>query len=228
MLKVRSLVGVAAALIATPLMGLPAWADACLFTSVTTFGPPIIFTTTGAPSTSCSVDGVTFSNMTITNNISSNAPGMLLTASLIPTTIGNESGFQLNYTAGNGTAFDFTWSFTVAGNILSDAFAALNATSGPATLTEQLFSNGNPTPTSLLTTISLAFPSPLSQTVNIIPPQFSLLAVKDEFTGATGSTSAIIDTFSVPGPIVGAGLPGLVAACAGLIGLARRRRREIA
>jgi hypothetical protein len=223
MLKVRSLVGVAAALITMPLAALPAWADACLFTPVATFGPPITFNTSGPASTSCSVDGVTFSNMTITVN-----QGTINNVSLLPTTIGNESGFQLNYSAGNGTAADFTWSFTVAGNILSDAFAALNATSGPATLTEQLFSNGNPTPTSLLETISLAFPAPLSQTVNIIPPQFSLLAVKDQFTGVTGSTSSLINTFSVPGPVVGAGLPGLVAACGGLIGLARRRRRRIA
>jgi hypothetical protein len=32
---------------------------------------------------------------------------------------------------------------------------------------------------------------------------------------------------AVPGPIVGAGIPGLVAACVGLIGFARRRRRHI-
>jgi hypothetical protein len=43
---------------------------------------------------------------------------------------------------------------------------------------------------------------------------------------ANDGPDSLLGFAQVPGPVVGAGLPGLVAACLGLIGLGRRRRRQ--
>src|SRR5262249_28784423 len=44
-------------------------------------------------------------------------------------------------------------------------------------------------------------------------------------TGCTGLTGPV-DVSAVPGPIAGAGRPGLLSACFGLVFLARRRRQR--
>src|SRR5262249_29263355 len=46
-------------------------------------------------------------------------------------------------------------------------------------------------------------------------------------SNSTFQTGGIGATAAVPGPLAGAGLPGLIAACGGLIALARRRRQRL-
>jgi hypothetical protein len=63
-------------------------------------------------------------------------------------------------------------------------------------------------------------------------PTFTDLGTSDFFrivNGGTGNTAGQITALSllaVPGPIIGAGLPGLLAACAALMLFARRRQRR--
>ena len=56
----------------------------------------------------------------------------------------------------------------------------------------------------------------------------SITAQYHVVTTGPASSNATINVNAVPGPIVGAGLPGLLAACFGLIALARRRRMNAA
>lgn len=57
-----------------------------------------------------------------------------------------------------------------------------------------------------------------------VPAGFSLTAEIDiTATGAQASNSTV-EVSAVPGPVLGAGLPGLIMACGGLLALARRRR----
>jgi hypothetical protein len=97
-------------------------------------------------------------------------------------------------------------------------------------------SNGVTTASFSLTTQTV-IPDLVDQTLTILgtgvaalsgfqntPGTFSLTAqtTQDLNTNLTFSAT----TAAVPGPIVGAGLPGLVAACGGLLALARRRHRR--
>jgi hypothetical protein len=135
-----------------------------------------------------------------------------------------EFGLLLNYIAlaqaANSTA-DVSWSYNVTGASIGDAYLALagNTTGSGQAQVSEVLSNG--------VTLSLLAPG---STVATFTPTSSLFVMKDQvdFVGAAGgtsTTSSLTNAFSVPGPILGGGLPGLLAALSGLVALARRRRK---
>jgi hypothetical protein len=75
-----------------------------------------------------------------------------------------------------------------------------------------------------------------SNTANVtgVAADVCTLGPNDQHNCSTGGqTGSVVGTLQstikpVPAPFVGAGLPGLIAACAGLVAFARRRRRRFA
>jgi hypothetical protein len=191
--------------------------DPCVFAPIATYE---------APGFSCTVGNFSFSGITVTGPVTALKDATFSPENILFNGV-LESGLALSYNlaAGPGESADVSWLYTVTAvtGFITDAYLDFNATvtgSGTATITEDL-SNG--------VHLFLLAPNtgPTTATFNPVTELFTHKDQNDFVPGQGTSTSSVmINAFSsVPGPIVGAGLPGLVAACGGLLALARRRRR---
>jgi len=165
------------------------------------------FTAGGVTQTSLPAPGLIFSNSTSVKGESATGHSLdiWVTAQGLTVPLGNPlgvlSGFTTNLLLGGFTTTLETF-LSSANALFTGTTLGSSAFLSPGTVTSLNSANTGPGPYSVTAHYHV-----------------------DALTAAGAATSTI-SAVAVPGPLVGAGLPGLLAACVGLLTLARRRRSD--
>ena len=166
--------------------------------------------------TNCPQNGIPFTNFGNTGGVSSyDSTSPIYTVGQLTNIVGTSFNIVVDMNTADHEESLTLFRVTVGGSSLYEFTAATNSHN-----IGNGFHQGNGFADYLLSTVNL---SGFAANVTVV-----FQAVFDHASDGAKSFFLTAQSAPVPGPIAGAGLPGIVMACGGLLALARRRRIQIA
>jgi hypothetical protein len=153
-------------------------------------------------------------DVTTATTITSGAPDQVTT--FLANNIGLVSGTTIGLTDPTpvGLGDTFTKTFTTAVGTFMESLTVTSVKAGAGSL--GILATGTIVETAVISGVQLDS-APVTYSASYTQNNGPETQINASFNDAT---------VAVPGPVVGAGLPGLIAACGGLLALARRRRKQ--